>query len=162
MLQKRVWCKDASLFWRTSDFFVGTLLTGLSVRPFLDQVSDYFTPRMALLTQPISLANEAPKCHPSLRPSKAVEGQKPPVSSSTGFRLTEPHRPNESFARPTGRIHAGHNPPPTPHDTSKHAISTFLNPCPCPEPSHWSPQNSHYQPSAKRRHTLELRSYTYF
>ncbi len=76
MLQKRVWCKTRLYFGALVISLLATLLTGLSVRPFLDQVSDYFTPRMALLTQPISFANEAPKCHPSLRPSKAVEGQK--------------------------------------------------------------------------------------
>ena len=130
MLQKRVWCKTRLYFGALVISLLAPLLTGLSVRPFLDQVSGYFTPRMALLTQPISLANKAPNCHHSLRPSKAVEGQKPPVF--TGFRLTEPHRPNESFDRPTGRIHAGRNPP-QPHTLIlRNVQSRLFKPLPLP------------------------------
>ena len=63
MLQKRVWSKTRLYFGALVISLLAGLLTGLSVRPFLDQVSDYSTPRMALLTQPISLANKAPNCH---------------------------------------------------------------------------------------------------
>ena len=119
-------------------------LTGLSVRPILDQVSDYSTPKMGLMTQPISLANKAPKLSSlSLRPStthRVLRARAPAVP--TRFRLAEPHRPNESYGRPTGRTHAGHYQPP-PHHNPRNtlSISTLSKPLPRTLP-HWSPQNS--------------------
>ena len=144
MLQKRVWCKTRLYFGALVISLLATLLTGLSVRPFLDQVCGSSTPRMALLTPANLTCQQGPQPVTTLPAlGRLLRSQQSPVS--TMFRLTEPHRPNESFARPTGRIHAGQQPPlqPTPHlDTSKHAISTSSNPCPCPDLTHWSPQNS--------------------
>ena len=124
------------------------LLTGLSVRPFLDQVSDYSTPRMGLMTQPISLANKAPKlsslslyAHPPSTGHRLLRRVRAPAVP-TRFRLAEPHRPNESYGRPTGRTHAGHyHHPPHLNPRNTHSISTLSKPLPRTLP-HWSPQSS--------------------
>ena len=126
------------------------LLTGLSVRPILDQVSDYSTPRMGLMTQPISLANKAPKLSSlSLRPStthRLLRARAPAVP--TRFRLAEPHRPNESYGRPTGRTHAGHyHPPHTLILETRIQSRLYQNPCPEPFPTGLR-KTAHDQPSA--------------
>ena len=122
------------------------LLTGLSVRPFLDQVSDYSTPRLGLLTQPISLANKAPNCHHSLSAPvhRLLRARVPAVP--TRFRLAEPHRPDESYGRPTGRNSCRTTTPPhlNPRNMQSRLYQTLAQ-----NPSHWSPQNSHDQPSAE-------------
>ena len=144
MLQKRVWCKTRLYFGALVVSLLATLLTGLSVRPFLDQVCDYSTPRMALLTPANLTCQQGPQAVTTLSAlERLLRSQKSPVS--TMFHLTEPHRPNESFPRSTGRIHAGHNHPSNqPHTLILRNTQSrpFLNPCPCPDLPHWSPQNS--------------------